>query len=188
MLKLQTKALAFIAVAGLVCTASDRAQAQSQTLTSNVTAIVQNSFTLAQTNAINFGRVVAVADTLGVNVASLTIPSNSAVPTPTNSVPARFVIVDSTNASNGVFAVSGAAPSTALNVSTGTLVNLTCGACPGLPPALTLFSVTPGGPTVTTSGAGAATINVGAVIRTVAGGNQYTDGTYTGSFVLTVSY
>ena len=32
------------------------------------------------------------------------------------------------------------------------------------------------------------TINVGATLTTVAGGNQYEDGSYAGSFDLTVSY
>jgi hypothetical protein len=187
MLKLQTKALAVMATAGLVC-AAGQANAQSETLSSNVTAVVQNSFTLAETNAINFGTVVAVADTAGANTATLTIASNAATPTPANNAPAKFIIVDSTAASNGVFDVTGAAPNTVLNVSTGTLANLTCGACAGTPPVLTLTSVTPGSATSTTSGTGAVTINAGAVITTVAGGNQYTDGTYVGSFVLTVAY
>lgn len=188
MLKLQTKALAALATAGLVC-AAGQASAQSETVSSNVTAVVQNNFTLVETNAINFGTVVAVADTAnGGNTATLTIAANSATPTPGNNAPAQFIIVDSTAAQNGVFDVTGAAPSTVLNISTGTLADLTCGACSGTPPDLTLTSVTPANATETTSGAGAVTINVGAVITTVAGGNQYTDGTYVGSFVLTVAY
>lgn len=188
MLKLQTKALAVIATAGLVC-AAGQANAQSEVLTTNVTATVQNNFTLAETNAINFGTVVAIADTAnGGNTATLTIANNSATPTPANTLPAQFIIVDSTAASNGVFNISGAAPSTTLNVSVGSLVDLTCGACAGTPPVLTLTSVTPAAATAVTDIAGAATINIGAVITTIAGGNQYTDGAYVGSFDLTVAY
>lgn len=188
MLKLQTKALAAIAAAGLVC-AAGQASAQSETVSSNVTAVVQNNFTLVETNAINFGTVVAVADTAGANTATLGITAAGVGPTPTNSAPAQFIIVDSTAAQNGVFDVTGAAPSTVLNVSTGTLVNLDCAACGGGNPDLILTSVTPANATETTSAGGAATINVGALITTVAGGGtQYADGTYVGSFVLTVAY
>jgi hypothetical protein len=195
MLKLQTKALAAMAVAGLVCAAGE-ANAQSQSLSNEpVSIVVQNNFTLSRTNALNFGTYVvfAHAGNNNANTATLTMAPGTGVVTPVNNPPARFVAIDVTSQSRGVYAISGAAPSTIMNVATANPTDLGCsaGACTTTlpaPPVITLTSVTPASGTVTTSGTGTATINIGAVLTTVAGGEQYADGTYTGDFDLTVNY
>lgn len=188
MLKMQTRALAVMAVAGLVC-AAGQANAQSEALSNEpVTLTVQNNFTLAQNTAMNFGTYVVIADTAGANTATLTMAEANGTVTPANSAPAQFILVSATGQSRGIYDISGAAPATTLNVTIGGLTDLSCGACLGSPPVLDLTSVTADDATPTTDGTGAVTVNIGAVLTTVAGGNQYTDGTYAGDFDLTVAY
>lgn len=188
MLKLQTRALAAMAVAGLVC-AAGQANAQSEVLNNEpVTLNVQNNFTFAQNAAMNFGTYVVLADTAGANTATLTMDPGTGTVTPANSAPAQFILVDATGESRGIYDVSGAAPTTTLTLTINGLTDLTCGLCGGAPPVITLTSVTADDATPTTDGTGNATINLGAVLTTVAGGNQYTDGTYAGDFDLTLAY
>lgn len=185
---LKYAALCTVAATALV-SASD-AMAQSQTVTGTVTAVVDNSFVLAETTPMHFGTVVAICDTAGANQATL-ILSTAGAGAITNALPAQFVNVDTTARTQGVFDVTGAAPSTPLNVTLGAAVDLTCGACLGTPPALLLSALTDdtGGGTVTTDALGAATIQTGATISTAATcGTQYEDGTYVGSFDITVAY
>jgi hypothetical protein len=188
MLKMQSTALATLAIAGLVC-AAGQANAQSEALTGEpVTLTVQNNFTLTRTTAMAFGTFAVVADTAGSNTATLTMDPTTGTLTPANTLPSQFVEVDSSSAARGVYDVTGAAPSTTMNVTISNLVDLTCGACSGTPPAIDLTSVTADDATPTTDNAGAATITLGAVLTTVAGGNQYTDGAYAGTFDITVAY
>ncbi len=187
MLKLRTLALAIMAIAGFV-SAAGQANAQASLTAEPVTLTVANSFTLTQTTAMNFGSFVVVADTGGSNTATLTMAPATGVVTPSNNAPASFVLVSAVGASRGVYAISAAAPSTTLTVSTSNLTDLTCGACSGSPPVITLTSVTADDSTPTTDGSGDATVNFGAVLTTVAGGNQYVSGAYAGSFDIAVAY
>jgi Domain of unknown function (DUF4402) len=183
-LKSTGRAGAAAVLVSLVCVP---AFAQSETLSTNVSATVQNSFTLTETTALDFGVFVAIADTVGSNTATLTVLATGGAPSASNNAPAQFIIVDASSATNGVFGVSNAAPNTTLNVSTVD-TNATCGTCGGGNPILTLVS-TPQSATATTDGTGAATINVGATLTTATTpAQQYADGTYTGSFNLVVSY
>jgi hypothetical protein len=189
MLKLQTTALATVAVAGLVF-AAGQANAQSESLIDEpITLQVLNNFTFARTTAMNFGTYVVNADTAnGGNTATLTMNPTTGAVVAANNGDAQFISVSSTGRSRGVYAVSSAAPSTTLTVSTSNLGNLACGGCTGSPPVLTLTSVTPDASSPVTDSNGAVTINFGAVLTTIAGGNQYTDGTYAGDFDILVSY
>jgi hypothetical protein len=187
MLKLRTLALAIMAFAGFV-SAAGQANAQASLTAEPVSLTVANSFTLAQTTAMNFGTFVALADTAGANTATLTMDPGTGVIVAANNAPATFVLVSAVGASQGVYAISGAAPSTTLTVSTSALTDLTCGACSGSPPAIDLTSVTADDSSPTTSVTGDATVSFGAVLTTVAGGNQYTNGSYDGSFDIAVAY
>jgi hypothetical protein len=173
---------------GLASIATD-AHAQSQSVTATVSATVQNAFNFVETTAMNFGTLVALADTAGANTATIQINTAGALSIPTNNAPAQFIIVNSAAATQGVFDITNAAPSTAITLSFANTANLTCAICGGGNPALTLSGLTTDtGLTPNTSAAGALTINVGAQLTTVAGGNQYADGAYAGSFDFTASY
>lgn len=165
------------------------AHAQSEALTNEPTSLtVQNNFSLVQGDPVNFGTYVVIADTAGANTATLTMNEGTGVVTPVNNAPAMFILVDSSARTRGLYVITSAAPSVTLNVNIANLNNLTCGGCTGSPPVITLTSVTADDPTPTTDTGGAANFRLGAVLTTVAGGNQYTDGTYSGDFDLTVSY
>lgn len=187
MLKMQSTALATLAIVGLVCAAGQ--PAKSETLSAEpVTLTVENGFTLARSAPMAFGIFAVTADTAGSNTATLTMDPSTGSLTPGNSAPAAFTSINTTAASRGIYTVTGAAPNTGMNVSTANLTNLTCGACSTSPNAITLTSVTADDSTPTTDGSGDATINLGAVLTTVSGGNQYEDGAYAGSFDVIVNY
>ena len=187
MFTFRTLALATLATVSLV-SAAGQANAQASLTAEPVTLTVANSFSLAQTTPMNFGSFIVLADTVGVKTATLMMNPGTGAITPTNDAPAQFVQVNIAAASRGVYAISGAAPNTTLSVSTASLTDLHCGACAGAPPDVTLTSVTADDSTPTTDGSGGATVNFGAVLTTVAGGNQYVSGTYAGSFDISVTY
>ena len=185
-MKLATVSAVALGVASL---AAD-AQAQSAKLTANATVTVDNSFDLTETTIMNFGTVVAICDT-AANSATLTISPAGALGT----VPAgaaKFIVVNSANATQGVFDVANAAPSTALNVSYANTAALACTAgCSGNQPSLALSAITDDttAGVTTTSNAGALTFNVGGTLTTTAScANQYEDGVYKGTFDVTVAY
>ncbi len=164
------------------------AKAQSENITASVTAIVANSFSLTETTPMHFGTMVVIADTSGTDTANIVL-STLGAGTINNSGSAQIIDVDTSTRTQGVYDVSGAAPSTSLTLTTSSLTDLSCGACSLSPPVLTLSAITDdAGATPTTDSTGAVTINMGATITTVAGGNQYEDGTYAGSFSLTLAY
>lgn len=176
------------AVALGLATVASNAMAQSESVAGTVSATVQNAFNLVQTTGLNFGTLAAFADTAGVNTATISVSTAGALSAPTNNAPAQFVVVNNAAVSQGVFDITNAAPNTVVTITYANTANLSCGACTGGNPVLTLSGVGDGLATPTTSGAGALTINVGATIATVAGGNQYEDGAYSGGFDMTVAY
>lgn len=174
---------------GVACLAAD-AQAQTEKVTANVNAVVDNSFTLAETTIMNFGTIVAKADMVGNTTATLTIDSTGALtPVPTGPAAARFVIFNSANASQGVFNVTNAAPSTKVAISFANPVALNCALCANAPD-ITIGAFThDAGANPTTDANGALTFNVGATLTTVpAPANQYEDGAYAGTYDVLVSY
>lgn len=174
---------------GLATVASSDAMAQSETVNATVSATVQNAFDLTQTTAMNFGTLAAFADTAGTKTASISVTTAGALGAPTNNAPAQFVVVDNALVSQGVFDVANAAPTAGVTITFANTTDLSCGACVGAPPVLTLSGLGHDqGGSPTTSATGTMTINVGATITTVAGGNQYEDGSYAGGFDMTVAY
>lgn len=189
MLKLHTKALAVIATAGLFCAASGAANAQT-TVQGNVNLTVNNAINITETTPMQFGTFLVVKDIASTEVATLTLSDTGTATPTTTGTPAIFTDISAVAPaarSQGIFGITGAAPTTVINVATSNLADLTCALCTGSD-TITLFSVTPATATVTTDGTGAATINVGAVLKTKTGGNQYKDGLYAGTYDLTVNY
>lgn len=173
---------------GLASVATD-ATAQSQSVTGNVSATVSNAFNFVETTVMNFGTLVALADTAGANTATIQISTAGVLSAPTNNAPAQFIIVNSAAATQGVFDVTNAAPSTPVTIAFANTAGLTCALCTGGNPTLTFSGLNhDAGATPTTTAGGALTIGVGGTLTTVAGGNQYEDGAYAGTFDITVSY
>lgn len=185
-MKMATTSAVALGLAGI---ASTDAMAQSETVGATVSAVVQNAFDLTQTTPMNFGTLAVFADTAGVNTASITLSTAGALSAPSNSAPAQITVVDNSLVSQGVFDVANAAPSAGVTITLDNTADLACGACAGGTPVLTLSGLGHDqGASPTTSGTGTMTINVGATITTVAGGNQYVDNTYSGGFDVTVAY
>lgn len=163
------------------------AKAQSQTVDdTTATIILANTFTFAQTTPMHFGTMVMkshasdqstmVLTPLGVGTA--TIVGDSSI-----------VDVNITARTEGVYDITGAAISTAINVSYGTYVALTCALCVASPPNIGVGSATnTGGAIITTSASGAFTMAVGATLTTAASAQAYEDGVYAGSFNITLAY
>ena len=189
--------LAFAAVAALAVVAfgSHDASAQSQTVNYTASVTVQNTFTVGQNTALNFGSVAAVASPTSGTQASIVLAGNSGTATVTQgsggSLSRLLQIVAPTP---GVIAISAAPPNTLFTVTQGSTVQLTDPAVTGE----TTFDFTPAavcaGFNCTTDAAGALTINVGGTLATrikTSGGsedNGYSDGTYTGTYAVTFAF
>lgn len=176
---------------GVACLAAD-AQAQTEKVTANVNATVDNSFTLVETTVMNFGTIVAKADTVGNTTATLTISTAGALtPVPTGPAASRFVIFNAANATQGVFDVTNAAPSTKVTISFANPVALSCALCSGNEPDITIGTfVHDAGANPATDVNGALNFNVGATLTTAVGpvANQYEDGAYAGTYDVLVAY
>jgi hypothetical protein len=191
MLKLQTIAYAIIAAAGLVC-AAQPVLAQSKTLNDEpVSMIVQGNFTFTRTTAMNFGTYTVVTDTTpaSTDYAVLTMSAADGSMATTPGTASSFTSVSATGRSRGIYAISGAAGSTAMDIAISDLQNLAYGGSgTPTPPDILLQAVTAEADPVTTAADGTATVRVGAELRTIPNTNQYLDGTYSGSFDITVQY
>lgn len=152
---------------------------------SSVDVTVQNAFTFTEDVALNFGTFVAISD--ATNTATLAIDATGAT-TVTNNAPA--LIIELVSGVQGQFTISGAAPTTGLNVTLPTSVTLTCGACSGSQPdfVVNTFVDDSVAGVVTTDGSGGATLDVGATLNTQADANPYEDGVYSGAYTVSVNY
>lgn len=169
--------------------------AQAQTVTgATVDLTVSNAFSLTETTSMQYGTLAVFCDTGANNTTTMTLSNAGALSIGAASGGAQAIDIDATSPaarSQGVFDITGAAPSTTLTVVTNNPANLTCGPCGGGNPVITFTSVTnDSGGTVTTDNAGVAQINVGAVLTTLGtcGGTGYADGLYQGTYDVSVTY
>jgi hypothetical protein len=173
---------------------SGSAMAQETVANATVDVTLQNSFTLTETTPMEFGTIVMFCDTGANNTTTATLNTAGVFAAGAVSGNARVIDVDAAAPnprSQAVFDVTGAAPNSGLDVTLGGLTNLTCAACGGGNPAITLTSLSNSSVNgvITTDNAGDATLNVGAVLTTLGTCvTQYADGLYQGTYDLTVSY
>ena len=193
--KLHHLAIAAVAALAVVAFGSQDASAQTQTVNYTASVTVQNTFTVGQTTALNFGSVAAVASTTAGTQANIVLAGNSGATTITQgtggSLSRLLQIVAPTP---GVIAISAAPPSTLFTVTQGSTIQLVDPAVTGE----TTFDFTPAavcaGFNCTTDAAGALTVNVGGTLATrvqTSGGsedNGYSDGTYTGTYAVTFAF
>ncbi len=169
--------------------ASD-ANAQAQTVTgATINLTVQNAFNLAETNAINFGTLAVFCDA-GNNTSTTTISTAGVVSVGAAANTAQVIDISNVNRTQGVFDITGAAPTTAITVTRANITNMTCAACTGGNPLITTTALNDDqGAGQSTDANGALTINVGAQLTTLANcAQQYEDGAYQGTYDLTASY
>jgi hypothetical protein len=158
--------------------------AKAETAGTSITATVANAFTLVETTPLAFGSLVAINH--AVDTSTLVIDT-AGIHTYNNPGNARLVQV--TAGTQGVFDITGAAPTTALVLTMPAPVTLNCGTCGAGTEDFTVNTFTDnvaGAPT--TDGAGAVTFNVGATLNTIASANAYNDGPYSGLYTITVNY
>lgn len=162
-----------------------------ETAGSPVQVTVANAFTFTETQALNFGTVVAINHTADSTVYS--VDQAGVVTAPTN--PGNALMYEIVAAQEGTFTISGAAPSTTINITLpATSITLACGACGGTPAEFTVdnFVTDAAGTvpnlTVTTDGIGAASFAIGADLTTVPSANAFGDGDYTAAYTITANY
>lgn len=161
--------------------------AQTSTLTGSATTVVDNSFTALELAAPDIDEIALIVVPLTISTATYTLNPNGSA-TITNSADARFITLDAAGRTAGNIDISGAAPNTPLNVSFSTLTNLTCALClPGNPDILLGSYTSDVGFNPSTDGSGNLTVNFGFTLTTQAG-VAYEDGTYQGTYEVTVSY
>ncbi|TPE54519.1 DUF4402 domain-containing protein [Maribrevibacterium harenarium] len=196
-MKINSKLL--ISLVAATCTASAIA---AESVTSTATVVVQNAFVLTENQALNFGTIRAKADTSGSTTASLIIPADGSAHSVTrtgNSI-SQSNIIEITAGAPATYSVSSAAPLTNLTITLPTtaiaLTNnnsvasftmgsfgayITSGANSG-----SAYSAS----NLQTDANGAVNFSVGATLTTDGStpAADYTDGTFTGTYTITVSY
>lgn len=164
--------------------------------TVNASATVNNTITVTETTALDFGNIGALND--AADSATMVMAATGAV---TDDTTGPALLVHSTGTGTpGTVDVTAAFPSTNLTVDMGNPVNLTCGLCGAGTADFSLDDVvtdlaTPGslaGATAavgTTDGVGALTINYGMTISNIISAtNVYNDGVYAGTFDFFFTY
>lgn len=169
--------------------------AEAETITSTATVNVLNAIGFTETKALTFGTIVAQTDGTGAGAAATILVANGADndTTVTNVGGATDDrIVELIQGDRAQYDISGAAPSTALNVTIPTApLQLVCGACVTTPPEFTVDIWTDDSTAgvLTTDGAGAGTLNVGATLSTdPVSLVPYEDGLYSGNYDVSVNY
>lgn len=192
------KTLKYLAVATLPVIASSAFALE--TVNSTATVVVQNAFTLTESAAMTFGTIRATADTAATATASLTLPADGSAGAVTAGTPASANIVIITAGTPASFAVSNAAPSTALTLTLpASAVSLTTAGGTANFTVDTFVAQITSGPSngsayaasnLITDAAGAVTFDVGATLHTDATtpASDYLDGTYTGNYTVQVDY
>lgn len=169
-----------------------------ESVNGTATVVVQNSFTLQQDSQLNFGTVRASADTTGTTFAFLTMPADGSATSTTQGTNAA--IQEITAGAPATFSISGAAPSTALTLTlpAGT-VNLTTGGGTAAFTVDTFVAEITSGPSngstysssnLITDTSGAVTFSVGANLNTdkTTPASDYLNGTYSGTYQVSVDY
>lgn len=172
--------LAMVAALGGCMAVSSPTQAD----TFNATATVNNTITLTETQPLHFGTLYAKVGGGAGDVESLTMTPGGTITYGGTGTISKLISLG--GQTPGIIAISGMAATTTVNVVSGTPVNLSNGNPAVATFVLTVTDDTAG--TVTTDATGNATINVGGTITTQDTANTYQNGTYTGSYNVTVSY
>jgi len=178
----------FIAATGLLAVISTATISYAQeTDLGDVSATIQNAFSVADITVANVGTIAIVVVPLTLDTATLTITPTGGISI-TNMADAYILDVDNSAVTNGVIDISGAAPNTQINIAFATLSNLVCATClPGNPDINLGSYTTDTGLTPFTDGSGNLTVNYGLTISTNPG-VPYEDGVYTGQYQVTVNY
>ena len=160
------------------------AQAPSQAAMYTVSVTVDNSFSLGS-RGLSFGTIAATAST--TDSASITINGNDGKTTVSNGTYARIIVVEP--GVPGDADVTGGPPNTLMSVSITsnptTVVHKTDGAAATFSAVMNAYGA---GYNFTTDAAGAMTFVVGGTLTTSTAGGIYSDGTYTGSYTVAVTY
>ena len=180
-----------------------------ETVTGNATVQVSNAFVLTETSGIDFGnlRVFSDVDTSSTGEVVVTIPGNT---NPMTLVAATAAEADGNilaQGAPGIYAITGAAPFTVLDVTfpSADSVTLANAAAPPSTPSFVVnfadattyivggandgAALDQGTTDLTTDGAGEVGIRLGGILNTDATADAvYADGTYVGTFTLTVGY
>ena len=183
------KYVALGACAASALLATDANAQSQQVVGATVNLTVQNAFTLVETTPMNYGTLAAFCDA-GANSTTATLSTAGVLALGAPAATAQFIDISAVGRTQGVFDVTGAAPTTSLTVTLANPANATCAACGGGNPPMTLGGLTDDTlGTVTTDANGALTINVGATLTTQSTClAQYADGAYVGTYDITVSY
>jgi len=179
----------------------------SATETFRAEVTVQNAVVLTRDGNLNFGKVRAVADPLGVDIAELTVnatPDASPIAESSNSTDAaKFAIIEDGEAAS--FTVSEAVPSAVLKIIDPVKTNLEFENGQDTDrPDFTIgdwsyvitsgdnnnVTYTPGTPNLQVGQDGTVSFNVGATLKTSSKvtSKPYADGVYAGTFQIEVAY
>ena len=160
--------------------------AKAEDAGTNITATVTNAITFAETQALSFGEFVAINH--ASDVSTITMANDGSGATYGNTGSAR--ITEIVEGNMGIFDVSDAAINASLTLTLPTTVTLDCTLCGASNPDFSVgtFTSDPAVGSLTTNGSGAATINIGATLTTVAGASNYEDGDDTGAYTVSVNY
>jgi len=173
------------------------ATANAQTANMTATATVQNTITLATPSQLNFGTIVAVADT--VQTATVTVDVLG-VATTAGTAPAQTAVVDATAVAAGQIEVSSAADGASLNIEINNVTDPVAGAesfvldqfntsWNGGASAPQIIATPFAETYVLAFNGGTNTLDIGATITTTtAAAAAYTDGVYNGTYDVVFSY
>jgi len=156
----------------------------TQSANYTVSVVVDNAFTMTETTAVSFGTVSALATASDSSV--LTMNGQTGVGVVTNGATSRLIVIAA--GTPGVVTITGAPPSTAMTIGDPAAVSLGNPATSGEATFTADLTATGLAFVTTTNGAGEMVIRIGGTLTTEITANLYTDGTYTGTYVMTVSY
>lgn len=186
-----------IAAVAAVAALGFSTQAHAQTASMDATVVVSNLLTLVEDSQLNFGTIVAFKDTVGANVATIVMNPDGTLGAPTNNSPAVIAVLDNALATEAQITVTDGAEGASLNLEidnvvapiNGTAFTLTNWRTSWNGAAATARTAGTPWVQVYADNAGAGSVlQIGATLGTVAGGAQYVDNTYTGSFDVIFSY
>jgi len=171
-----------------------------------ITATVQNSFTIQESSSLTFGTIRAVAD-VSTNQATLIIGSDGTTVTANQASPAFITVVS--DGTPATYTITGAAPNTRLTITDPSAVTLShTNPTTTNNPTFTVngfeYTVTTGGTSspytgsnLQTDGTGSASFSLGVTLSTQASATAatagdlsraYEDGSYRGTYTMTVNY
>ena len=157
-----------------------------------MSVVVDNAFTMTETTPISFGTISAYA--AATDTAILTMNGQTGIGVVTEVGTAASIIVI-TAGTPGVITITSAPPSTAMTITDPSSVTLDNPATTGEATFAADLNATGLGYVTTTDAAGELVIQIGGTLTTEAvallgavPAKSYTDGTYTGTWVMVVSY